>query len=254
MFQNIIEVLILSAIQGISEFLPISSSAHLILVSKLYEFKSSSLLIDISLHLGSLMAIIYFFRDDLFNARKNKRLISLIILGSIPLMIIGYILYNNGLIYQLRNIEIIAWTTLIFAIILYISDKNRFDKKISSNLNFQSIVFIGIFQIFSLVPGVSRAGITITAARILKFNRVDSSKISFLLSIPALAGASVLSLKDVFEQSIEFNYLVVIAIISSFIFSFLTVKFFLIYINKFSMNAFVIYRIVIALILFYLIY
>ena len=95
---------------------------------------------------------------------------------------------------------------------------------------------------------------TITAARILKFNRVDSSKISFLLSIPALAGASVLSLKDVFEQSIQFNYLVVIAIISSFIFSFLTVKFFLIYINKFSMNAFVIYRIIIALILFSLIY
>ena len=254
MFQNIIEVLILSAIQGISEFLPISSSAHLILVSTLYEFKSSSLLIDISLHLGSLMAIIYFFRDELFDAKRNKRLLSLIILGSIPLIIVGYILYKTGLIYQLRNIEIIAWTTLIFAIILYISDKNRFDKKISSNLNFQSIIFIGIFQIFSLVPGVSRAGITITAARILKFNRVDSSKISFLLSIPALAGASVLSLKDVFEQPIQFNYLVVIAIISSFIFSFLTVKFFLIYINKFSMNAFVIYRIIIAFILFSLIY
>ena len=200
------------------------------------------------------MAIIYFFRNELLDSRKNKRLLSLIILGSIPLIIVGYILYNTGLIYQLRNIEIIAWTTLIFAIILYISDKNRFDKKISSNLNFQSIIFIGIFQIFSLVPGVSRAGITITAARILKFNRVDSGKISFLLSIPALAGASVLSLKDVFEQSIEFNYLIVIAITSSFIFSFLTVKFFLIYINKFSMNAFVIYRILIALILFYLIY
>ncbi len=254
MFQNIIEVLILSAIQGISEFLPISSSAHLILVSTLYEFKSSSLLIDISLHLGSLMAIIFFFRDELFDARKNKRLLSLIILGSIPLIIVGYILYNTGLIYKLRNIEIIAWTTLIFAIILYISDKNQFDKKISSNLNFQSIMFIGIFQILSLIPGVSRAGITITAARILKFNRVDSSKISFLLSIPALAGASILSLKDVFEKSIEFNYLIAIAIISSFIFSFLTVKFFLIYINKFSMNAFVIYRIVIALILLNLIY
>ena len=254
MFQNIIEVLILSAIQGISEFLPISSSAHLILVSTLYEFKSSSLLIDISLHLGSLMAIIYFFRDELFDARKNKRLLTLIILGSIPLIIIGYILYNTGLIYQLRNIEIIALSTFVFAIILYISDKNRFDKKLSSNLNFQSIIFIGIFQIFSLIPGVSRAGITITAARILKFNRVDSSKISFLLSIPALAGASVLSLKDVFEQPIEFNHLIVIAILSSFIFSFLTVKFFLIYINKFSMNAFVIYRILIALILFNLIY
>ncbi len=254
MFQNIIEILILSAIQGISEFLPISSSAHLILVSTLYEFNSSSLLIDISLHLGSLIAIIYFFKDELFNAKKNKKLLSLMILGSIPLIIVGYILYSSGLIYQLRKIEIIAWTTLIFAIILYISDKSRFDKKISSNLNFRSIIFIGILQIFSLIPGVSRAGITITAARILKFNRVDSSKISFLLSIPALTGASVLSLKDVLDQSIEFNYIVIIAVLTSFIFSFLTIKFFLIYINKFTMNAFVIYRIIIAFILFSLIY
>ncbi len=254
MFQNIIEIIILSAIQGISEFLPISSSAHLILVSSLYEFKSNSLLIDISLHLGSLLAIIYFFRNELLDTKNNKRLLGLIILGSVPLIIVGYILYSTNFIYALRDIKIIAWTTLIFGIVLYIADKNRFDKKISTNLNFQSILFIGLFQILSLVPGVSRAGITITAARILKFNRLDSSKISFLLSIPALSGASFLGLKDVLNQPLDLNYLVLIAIISSFIFSFLTVKFFLIYINKFSMNAFVIYRVVIALILFSLIY
>ena len=254
MFQNIIEIIILSAIQGISEFLPISSSAHLILVSSLYEFKSNSLLIDISLHLGSLLAIIYFFRNELLDTKNNKRLLGLIILGSIPLIIVGYILYPTNVIYALRDVKVVAWTTLIFGIVLYIADKNRFDKKISTNLNFQSILFIGLFQILSLVPGVSRAGITITAARILKFNRLDSSKISFLLSIPALSGASFLGLKDVLNQPLDLNYLVLIAIISSFIFSFLTVKFFLIYINKFSMNAFVIYRVVIALILFSLIY
>ena len=254
MFQNIIEIIILSAIQGISEFLPISSSAHLILVSSLYEFKSNSLLIDISLHLGSLLAIIYFFRNDLLNIKNNKKFLSLIILGSIPLVIVGYILYSTDLIYSLRSVEVIAWTTLIFGIILYIADKNRFDKKISTNLNIQTIFFIGLFQVLSLVPGVSRAGITITAARILKFNRVDSSKISFLLSIPALSGASFLGLKGIVNQPIELNYLVFVAIISSFILSFITVKFFLIYINKFSMNAFVIYRIIIALILFSLIY
>jgi len=254
MFQNIIEVIILSAIQGISEFLPISSSAHLILVSSLYEFKSSSLLIDISLHLGSLCAIVYFFRNELLDVKNNKRLLSLIIIGSIPIIIVGYILYSTGLIYSLRNIKIIAWTTLMFGILLYIADKSRFDKKISANLNFQTIIFISFFQVLSLIPGVSRAGITITAARILKFNRVDSSKISFLLSIPALSGASFLGLKDLLEQPIEFNYLVIIAIGTSFIFSFVTVKFFLNYINKFSMNAFVIYRIIIALILFFIIY
>ena len=254
MFQNIIEVLILSVIQGVSEFLPISSSAHLILVSILYEFKSNSLLIDISLHLGSLFAIIFFFREELLDVKNNKRLLSLIVLGSIPLIIVGYILYSTGFIYYLRNIKVIAWTTLIFGIVLYVADKSRFDKKISANLNFKSILFISLFQILSLIPGVSRAGITITAARILKFNRLDSSKISFLLSIPALGGASFLGLKDLLNQSAEFNYLVIVAIITSFIFSFLTVKFFLIYINKFSMNAFVIYRIIIALILFTVIY
>tara|TARA_Y200000002_G_scaffold327852_1_gene291164 strand:+ start:39 stop:806 length:768 start_codon:yes stop_codon:yes gene_type:complete len=254
MFQNIIEVIILSVIQGVSEFLPISSSAHLILVSSLYEFKSNSLIIDISLHLGSLFAIIYFFREELLDIKNNKRILSLIILGSIPLFVVGYILYSTGIIYSLRNIKIIAWSTLIFGILLYIADKNRFDKKISTNLNLQTIFFISIFQILSLVPGVSRAGITITAARILKFNRLDSSKISFLLSIPALAGASFIGLKDLLNQPVDFNYLIIIAILGSFIFSFITVKFFLIYINKFSMNAFVIYRIIIALILFFIIY
>ena len=254
MFQNIIEVIILSVIQGVSEFLPISSSAHLILVSSLYEFKSNSLIIDISLHLGSLFAIIYFFREELLDIKNNKRILSLIILGSIPLFVVGYILYSTGIIYSLRNIKIIAWSTLIFGILLYIADKNRFDKKISTNLNLRTIFFISIFQILSLVPGVSRAGITITAARILKFNRLDSSKISFLLSIPALTGASFIGLKDLLNQPVDFNYLIIIAILGSFIFSFITVKFFLIYINKFSMNAFVIYRIIIALILFFIIY
>ena len=254
MFQNIIEVLILSAIQGISEFLPISSSAHLILVSSLYEFKSSSLLIDISLHLGSLVAIVYYFKEELLNINKNKRLISLIIIGSIPLIIFGYILYTTGLIYNLRNIETIAWTTLIFAIVLYISDKSRFDKKISNNLNIQSILFIGIMQILSLIPGVSRAGITITAARILKFNRVDSSKISFLLSIPALAGASILSLKDMMNANIDLNILFLYSIIFSFMVSYLTIKYFLIYVKNFNLNIFVYYRTFLALILFVIAY
>ena len=254
MFQNIIEIIILSAIQGISEFIPVSSSAHLILISSLYEFKSSSLMIDVSLHLGSLFAIIFFFRKELFDINNNKRLLSLIIFGSIPLIIVGYILYSTNLIHLLRNVEIIAWTTLIFGIVLFISDKNKIEKNISSNLNFRTILLIGFFQIFALIPGVSRSGITISAARFFKFNRLDSGKISFLLSIPALAGASFLSLKDIFKHNIEINYLVLIAILASFLFSFLTVKFFLKYIDRFSMDIFVIYRIIISLFLFYIIY
>jgi undecaprenyl-diphosphatase len=254
MFQDFIEILILSAVQGISEFLPISSSAHLILVSNLYDLKSSSLLIDISLHLGSLLAIIFFFRKDLIDLRNNKKILSLIIVGSIPLIIFGYILHSTELIHLLRNIKVIAWTTLIFGIILFFADQRKINQNIHTNLNIKSIIFIGMFQILALVPGVSRAGITMTAARFLKFNRVDSSKISFLLSIPALAGASFLGLNDAFNQSIEINYLIITAVILSFLFSYMTVKFFLNYINKFSLNIFIIYRIIISFILFYIIY
>jgi len=254
MLTNIIEIVILSLVQGVSEFLPISSSAHLIVVSTLYEFKSSSLLIDVSLHLGSLLAIIFFFRKELFNLKNNQKLLSLMIFGSIPLILFGYILYKTELIYVLRDIRIIAWTTLIFGIILYFADKCRFDKKISSNLNLKIILYIGLFQVLALIPGVSRAGITITAARVFKFNRFDSSKISFLLAIPALAGASVLGLKDVVNQSFELNYFMLIAITLSFLSSYFTVKFFLKYINKFSLNIFVFYRIVLSLILFILVY
>ena len=254
MFKDFIEILILSAIQGISEFLPISSSAHLIIVSSLYNLKASSLLIDISLHLGSLLAIIFFFRKDLFDIKNNQKLLRLIIIGSIPLIIFGYILHSTELIHLLRNIKVIAWTTLIFGIFLYFSDQKKIYKNISSNLNIKSIIFIGMFQILAFIPGVSRAGITITAARLLSFNRVDSGKISFLLSIPALAGASFLGLKDIPNESIEINLLVIIAIILSFLFSYLTVKFFLRYLNRFSLNIFVIYRITIALILLLIIY
>tara|TARA_B100000767_G_scaffold180260_1_gene168248 strand:+ start:532 stop:1299 length:768 start_codon:yes stop_codon:yes gene_type:complete len=254
MLESLIEILILSLIQGVSEFLPISSSAHLVVVSTLYEFKSSSLVIDVSLHFGSLLAIIFYFRRDLLDIKNNQKLLSLIFFGSIPLIIIGYILYSTELIYFLRDIKIIAWTTLVFAIILYFADKSRIDKKISSNLNLKTIIYIGLFQILALIPGVSRAGITITTARILKFNRFDSSKISFLLSIPALAGASTLGLKDIIKQSFEINSLVFLTIIFSFLFSFFTVKFFLNYINKFSLNIFVFYRIIVALILFIIIY
>tara|TARA_B100001057_G_scaffold378464_1_gene383844 strand:+ start:160 stop:927 length:768 start_codon:yes stop_codon:yes gene_type:complete len=254
MFQNFIEILILSAVQGISEFLPISSSAHLIIASSLYDLKSSSLLIDISLHFGSLLAIIFFFRKDLLDLRNNQRLLSLILIGSIPLIIFGYILHSTDLIYFLRNIKVIASMTLFFGLILFFADQRKMDQNINNNLNIKTIIFIGLFQILALIPGVSRAGITMTAARFLKFNRVDSGKISFLLSIPALAGASFLGLKDVFDRSIELNYLVIVAIILSFLFSYMTVKFFLSYINKFSLNIFIIYRIVIALVLFYIIY
>jgi len=255
MLSNIIEIITLSAVQGISEFLPISSSAHLNIVEIIFEFNSNSLMIDVSLHLGSLLAIIFYFRRELLNLKSNQKLLSLIIIGSIPIVIAGYIISTTGLINLLENnLKIIAWTTLIFGIVLYLADKSKFDKKISYNLNLKTILYIGLFQILALIPGVSRAGITITAARFFKFNRFDSSKISFLLAIPAITGASVLQLKNALGQSFELNYLILISITLSFLFSYFTVKYFLEYINKFSLNVFVIYRIIISIILFIIIY
>ena len=254
MFQNFIEILILSTIQGISEFLPISSSAHLILVSNFYNFRSSSLLIDVGLHFGSLLAIVFYFRRELFNLKNNRKLLILMVVGSLPLIIFGYFIYITETIYLLRNVKVIAWTTLFFGIILYLADQRKVDKNISSNLNVRSILVIGFFQILALIPGVSRAGITMTAARFLNFNRLDSGKISFLLSIPALTGASFLSLKNITTQSIEINYLIIIAMFLSFLFSYITIRFFLFYINKFSLSVFVIYRVIIGLALIFIIY
>tara|TARA_Y100000590_G_scaffold167062_1_gene191266 strand:- start:839 stop:1606 length:768 start_codon:yes stop_codon:yes gene_type:complete len=254
MISNFIEIFILSIIQGVSEFLPVSSASHLILASNIYEFKNQSLLIDISLHLGSLLAILYYFKDEIFNFNKNKNLFYKIIIGTLPLIIIGYFLYATNIINYFRDIKVIAWATLFFGIVLYIADKKKKLKKMDTDLNIKSILIIGFFQVLALIPGVSRAGITITAGRILGFNRTDSTKISFYLSIPALLGASTLGIKDLLKENIDFNLLVLIGVCLSFLFSLLTIKIFLKFIKNFSLNVFVIYRVFLATILFYIIY
>ena len=254
MISKYLETLILSIIQGISEFIPVSSSAHLLIISRLSDFNVSNLQLDISLHLGSLLAIILFFRKELINIINNKNIFLLIILGSIPLVIVGYIFYSTNLIDQFRNLKVVAWTTLIFGILLYFSDKFELKNKISSELNIKSIIIIGLFQILAIIPGVSRSGIVITASRFLKFDRVESSKIAFYLSIPALAGASVLGFKDVIDDQINFDAIFIFSTSASFLFSYFTIKYFLIYVKMFSLNFFVIYRIVLSIILFSIIY
>ena len=254
MISKYVETLILSIIQGISEFIPVSSSAHHLIISRLSDFNVSNLQLDISLHLGSLLAIILFFRKELINIINNKNIFLLIIIGSIPLVIIGYIFYSTNLIDQFRNLKVVAWTTLIFGILLYFSDKFELKNKISSELNIKSIIIIGLFQILAIIPGVSRSGIVITASRFLKFDRVESSKIAFYLSIPALAGASVLGFKDVIDDQINFDTIFIFSTSASFLFSYFTIKYFLIYVKMFSLSFFVIYRIVLSIILFSIIY
>ena len=250
-----IEILILSAIQGIFEFLPVSSAAHLILVSKYYEFTNQNLLIDICLHLGSLIAIIFYFRNDLFNFIKNKNFLIKILIGTIPIIPAGYILYQTGLIYQLRNLEIIGWMSLIFGIFLYFSDKSGISKKIDTGFTNRSAIFIGLFQVLALIPGVSRSGVTITSGRFLGFSRYESAKISFFLSIPTLTAASLLGIYNIYKEgSSELNFLAIIAVIFSFIFSYISIALFLNFIKKFTLNIFVIYRIILSLIILGLVY
>ncbi len=249
------EILILSLIQGITEFLPISSSSHLIIISNFINFQDQSLLIDVSLHTGSLIAVITYFKKDVLNFVKNRDLFIKIIISSVPVLLVGFFLVKTDLIVHFRNVKVIAWMTLIFGILLFISDKFKLEKNIEENFNFKSAIIIGIFQILSLIPGVSRSGITITAARLLNYNRFDAAKISFLLSIPTLGAVSIFGLADLIQSNnLQFSILNLAAIILSFFFSLITIKYFLYFIKKFSLSIFVIYRISLGLILLALSY
>jgi len=250
-----VEILILAVIQGVFEFLPVSSFAHLVIISKYYAFNNQNLLIDICLHLGSLIAIIFYFRKDLSDFIKNKIFLIKILVGTIPIIPIGYILYQTGLINNLRSLEVIGWMSLIFGILLYLSDKTKITKKIDAEFTNKSAIIIGLFQVLSLVPGVSRSGITITSGRLLGFSRVDSAKISFFLSIPTLGAASFLGIYNIYkEESAELNFLALIAIIFSSIFSYFTIALFLNFIKKFSLNIFIIYRIFLSLLILSIVY
>ena len=250
-----LEIFILSLIQGITEFIPVSSSSHLILFSDYINFENKSLSIDVSLHIGSFLAVTTYFYKEILDFFKNKELFFKIILSSIPVMFSGFILVKSNLIDNLRIIEIIGWTTLLFGILLFISDKFNLEKNLKKDFSYKYALIVGIFQVLSLMPGVSRSGIVITAARFLNFNRVDSAKLSFLLSIPTLAAILIFGLsKQLESQDLNFSLLNLFSIIFSFIISFLTIKLFLKYIKNFSLKIFVIYRVILGTIILFFIY
>ena len=242
-----LEIFILSIVQGITEFLPISSSSHLIITSKYLGFSNQNLSVDVSLHIGSFFAVIFYFKKELFDFFQNKQLFIKIFISSLPVMFVGFFLIKLDLIDQLRNIKVIGWTTIIFGVLLFVSDKFENKKKIGSDFTYSSALFVGILQILSLIPGVSRSGITITASRFLKFERVDSAKISFLLSIPTLAAVSIYGLSNIIMSgNLNFSLINLFSIFLSFIFSYITIKYFLVFIKKFNLTAFVIYRVLIG--------
>ena len=244
---KMLEILILSLVQGITEFIPVSSSSHLIVISKLIEFNEQSLSLDVSLHIGSFIAVLTYFYKEIFNFIDNRELLTKIIISSFPVMVIGFLLVQTNLIYEIRNLKVIGWTTIIFGILLFISDRFNLNKNIEKNFSLKTALIIGFFQVFSLIPGVSRSGFTITAARLLNFNRIDSAKISFLLSVPTLAAVSIFGIKNIVSSdSIIFSVQNITSIFLSFLFSFITIKYFLRYIKNFNLNLFVYYRVLLG--------
>jgi len=245
-----LELIILSLIQGITEFLPISSSSHLIIISKFLGFAKEDLMMNVSLHIGSFLAVLVFFRIEILNFIKYKKIFFLAFFASIPIITLGYFLVKFEIIDTLRGIKIIGWTTIIFGILLYISDKFSNQKRLDYDFNLRSSIIIGIIHSISLIPGVSRSGIAITSARFLGFNRIDSAKISFLLSIPTLLAVSCYGLYTLYQtKDIMVREINLISMSMSFIFSYITIIFFLKFLKKFNLIIFVLYRIILGLIL-----
>ena len=256
-------LLSLALIQGITEFLPISSSGHLILLPSFTNFPDQGLLIDVSVHVGTLLAvIIYFFRDslsilkgfsDLATGNRHSvpaQLTKFLIWATIPVIILGLILKITDIIDLLRNIKVIGWTMIIFGIFLYLADRFSFSEKINLNYSIKEALIMGLWQSAALIPGTSRSGATITAARILGYKRKSAARIAMLMSIPTILASGSLEIIDVWHK-VDFNHFndAIIVICLSFIFAFLTLTIMMQLLNSISFTPYVIYRILLGVLL-----
>ena len=252
-------IIILSLVQGITEFLPVSSSAHLIIIPEFFLNIGSSRGFDVSLHFGSLIAVIYYLKQDLikiisdtiFLKKDNEGFIILknIIISTIPVIIVGFLVHINNFDI-IRSLEVIGWTTLIFGILLGLVDRNLKVKKFFKSLNLKDALAIGIAQTLAIIPGTSRSGIVITAGLWMGFSRFDASKYSLLLSIPVIIAATTLESINLFiEKGFFFNNEMIMGIILSFCAALITIKLFMNWINRASLKIFVVYRIFLGILI-----
>lgn len=251
-----IQILLLSVLQGLTEFLPVSSSGHLILFSKFTSFPDQGLELDVAVHVGSIIAVmIYFWRDirniivGLWQSRflpslKNSgsRLFWLIIIGTIPAVIVGFALKAYG-IEEFRSAKLIGWTMFCYGFILYFADHyGRTDRKVD-NIGIKEALLIGLAQCLALVPGTSRSGITITTARLLGLERREAARFSMLLSIPTIAGAGLLVALEIIQQgSVSQISDALHGVAYSFISSILAIYVIMWWLKKSTFTPFVIYR------------
>lgn len=248
---NYIQWFVLALIQGITEYLPISSSAHLILVSEVMGWEDQGLVMDIAAHGGSLIAVMWYFRLELAKLFKgnNWKLFNQLALASIPLGLVGY-LFADFIDKNLRSsVVIIAVSSIVFGLLLYVSDvigkkAQQSNKKIET----KHAILIGISQICALIPGASRSGVTMSTAMALGFSRTKAAKFSFLLAIPALLMTTAYGFLKMLKQPEEYNITGVLVVLSvSFLASLLSIKMFLKLIEKTPISVFLWYRIVLAL-------
>ncbi len=255
---------LLAVIQGLTEFLPISSSAHLVLLPIIMQWQDQGVVIDIAAHLGSLLAVVFYFRHDLSklviswlrsfgveHKSDNARLAWNIFWATIPIFIVALFVQAYLLVYA-RNAVVIGIASIVFALLLWLADKRGSQKRTNKELNVKDALLIGFAQTFALVPGASRSGVTMTAGMWVGLTRVEAARFSFLLAIPTILAASVYGAYKGMIQEASIDWALTIGVTAcSAIVAFLCIDWFLKVVTKLGMMPFVIYRIVLGIVLLF---
>lgn len=251
-----LQMLIIAIVQGVTEFLPISSSGHLILIPALTEFPDQGPEIDVAVHVGSLLAIItYFFRDvwglarggfatiGVGHAPVERRLFWGILIGTIPAVAFGLFLATQGYLEGFRSTDLVAINLIVYGLLLGAADRWGKHDKGYDDMTVRDALLVGLAQALALIPGTSRSGVTMTAARFLGYNRVDAARFSFLLSIPAVAGAGVLIVPELIEAGGDRLGAAIVTGAMTFVAALVTMAFLMRFLRSASMLVFVIYRV-----------
>ena len=254
-FSIYFSLIALAIIQGVTEWLPISSSGILVFLEELTKLKDKNLnlLFNISVHTGSLIAIIIYFKKDIIGILKNIKLLQNIIIATIPVVISGLIVKVLNINIFFQDIKVVAFATIFFSVVLYFSDRTKVSQNYERNIPNKNALYIGLAQILALIPGTSRSGITITCARFLGYSRTQSAKFSFIISIPVLLAATTLGAGEVI---MNFDYKIISILLIGFSFSLiaslLSIKVFLSFVENNNLTLFVVLRLILgAGLLFY---
>ena len=261
MISDFFLALLLALIQGLTEFLPVSSSAHLLFPSLLFGAKDFGIVFDISVHAGTLAAVIYYFKKEIqgllqawnpWSKTRNTENFSLglnLIVATLPIVLVG-LLVSDLAESRSANIDSIAWANLVFAGLLYAAFKSSSQSKSLTELTLFAALIIGCFQALAVFPGASRSGMAITGALIIGLNIKDTSRFAFLLSIPTIMGALILMLaKGAYSIAFSDMLIMLTGFIGSALIAFFTIKSFLQFVEKIGMTPFVLYRVALGLVL-----